>query len=141
MKKCGKLGSERVEQLGKNAEAKPLRTGDPPSRGGSSHAPEKPARRVPSARATQSLTEEPRPASHMTGALISMRRKNKPPRAPTPPWGRRWKIFSTWAGPTGCPMRAGHDRTAIRGGPRASPPQRRARRLGLTSSQLTACTH
>jgi hypothetical protein len=115
-----------VEQLGKNAEAKPLRMGDPPSRGGSSHAPEKPARRVPSARATQSLTEEPGPASRMVGALVSMRRKNKPPHAPTPPWGRCWKVFSTWAGPTGRPTCAGNDRTAMRGGPHASLPQRRA---------------
>ena len=88
MEKRGKLRGERAEQLGKNAGAKTLRTGDPPSRDGSSHAPEKPARRVPSARATQSLTEEPGPASRMAGALVSMRRKNKPPRAPTPPWGR-----------------------------------------------------
>jgi hypothetical protein len=87
MEKRGKLIGKRAEQLGKNAKAKPPRTGDPPSRDGSSHAPEKPARRVPSARATQSLTEEPRPASRMAGALVSMRRKNKPPRAPTPPWG------------------------------------------------------
>jgi hypothetical protein len=87
MEKRGKLGGERAEQLGNNAEAKPPRMGDPPSRDGSSHAPKKPAQRVPNARATQSLTKKPGTASRMAGALVSVRRKNKPPHAPTPPRG------------------------------------------------------
>jgi hypothetical protein len=79
-KRHGRHEGERAEQLGKNAKAKPLRAENPTLRDGSSHTPEKSAWRIPSARATQSLTEGPGPASHVAKALVSMRRRSKPSR-------------------------------------------------------------
>jgi hypothetical protein len=36
--------------------------------------------------------------------------------APTSPQGRRWRIFLTWAEPTGRPTHVEHDQTAMCGG-------------------------
>jgi hypothetical protein len=70
-----------MEQLGKMRKQNHCARKTPPSRDGPPRTLEKSAWRAPSARTTQSLTEGYGPASRVAGALVSMRRGNKPPRA------------------------------------------------------------
>jgi hypothetical protein len=83
-----------VRQL-ENAKVKLLQAGGTPfTKKDSPRAPRKSARRIPSARTTQSLTWGPGPTSHVAGTRISAYGKGEPPRkertavraASGPPW-------------------------------------------------------
>jgi hypothetical protein len=76
----GRLGGERAEQLGKMRKQNHCTRKTPPSRDGSPRTLENSTWRIPTARTIQSLTEGPGPANRVAGALVSMRRRSKPPR-------------------------------------------------------------
>jgi hypothetical protein len=118
-----------VKQLGKMRKQNHYTRKTPPSRDGSPHTLEKSAWRIPSTRTTQSLTEGPRPTSHVAEALVSMHRRSKPPRTLPRRLEAAAEDILNIGGANRAPRARGARLNRHAWGPRASLPRRRARRL------------